>query len=67
MFVVPEKTNPISAKVKIPIKTNKVRFLIQTPDDRQIGAFDISRKTINAAPHYSPVPSVRVAYPGGVR
>jgi hypothetical protein len=57
----------LSAKVKIPIKTNKVRFLIQTPDDREIGSFDVSRKTINAAPHYPPVPSVCFGYPGGVR
>jgi hypothetical protein len=57
----------LSAEVKIPIKTNKVRFLIQTPDDREIGAFDVYRKTINEAPHYSPVPSVRSGYPGGNR
>ena len=55
----------LSAKVKIPIKTNKVRFLIQTPDDREIGAFDVYRKTINAAPQYSPVPSAPPAFPEG--
>ena len=29
----------LSAKVKIPTKTNKVRFLIQSADEREIGAF----------------------------
>ena len=40
---------PLSAKVKIPTKTNKVRFLIQSADEREIGAFEVDRKTINAA------------------
>jgi hypothetical protein len=44
------------AKVKIPAKTNKVRFLIQSVDERDIGAFEIDRKTIYAAgaPGYPP-------------
>jgi hypothetical protein len=40
---------PLSAKVKIPKKTNKVRFLIQSADEREIGAFEVDRKTIDAA------------------
>jgi hypothetical protein len=39
----------ISAKVKIPTRTNKVRFLIQSADEREIGAFEVDRKTIYAA------------------
>lgn len=39
----------LSAKVKIPTKTNKVRFLIQSADEREIGAFEVDRKTIYAA------------------
>jgi hypothetical protein len=34
----------LSAKVKIPIKMDKVRFLIQAANDRQIGAFEVDRK-----------------------
>jgi hypothetical protein len=44
----------VSAKVKIPIKTNKVRFLIQAANDREIGAFDVDRKTIYAAAPQDP-------------
>jgi hypothetical protein len=40
---------PISAKVKIPTKTNKVRFLIQSADEREIAGFEVDRKTIYAA------------------
>jgi hypothetical protein len=44
------KTNtPLSGKVKIPTKTNKVRFLIESADKREIGAFEVDRKTIYAA------------------
>jgi hypothetical protein len=39
----------LSAKVKIPTKTNKVRFLIQSADEREIGACEVDRKTIDAA------------------
>jgi hypothetical protein len=39
----------LSAKVKIPTKTNKVRFLIQSADEREIGACEVDRKTIYAA------------------
>jgi hypothetical protein len=39
----------VSAKVKIPTKTNKVRFLIQSADEREIGACEVDRKTIDAA------------------
>jgi hypothetical protein len=48
----------LSAKVKIPAKTNKVRFLIQSPDEREIGAFEVDRKTIYAAaaPELPPLP-----------
>ena len=45
----------LSAKVKIPIKTNKVRFLIQSANDREIGAFEVDRKTIYAAPQSPPL------------
>ena len=45
----------LSAKVKIPIKTNKVRFLIRAANDREIGAFEVDRKAIYAAPQYPPV------------
>jgi hypothetical protein len=49
---------PLSAKVKIPTKTNKVRFLIQSADEREIGAFEVDRKTIDAAaaPELPPLP-----------
>jgi hypothetical protein len=49
---------PLSAKVKIPTKTNKVRFLIQSADEREIGAFEVDRKTIYgaAAPKLPPLP-----------
>ena len=48
----------LSAKVKIPAKTNKVRFLIQSADEREIGAFEVDRKTIYAAaaPELPPLP-----------
>ncbi len=39
----------LSAKIKIPTKTNKVRFLIQSADQREIGEFEVDRKTIYAA------------------
>jgi hypothetical protein len=39
----------LSAKVKIPAKTNEVRFLIQSADEREISAFEVDRKTIYAA------------------
>jgi hypothetical protein len=39
----------LSAKVKIPTKTNRVRFLIQSADEREIGAIEVDRKTIYAA------------------
>jgi hypothetical protein len=39
----------LSANVKILTKTNKVRFLIQSADEREIGAFEVDRKTIDAA------------------
>jgi hypothetical protein len=55
----------LSANVKIPVKTDKVRLLIQTPDGREIGVFDVYRKTINAAPKYSPVPNVPLTFPEG--
>jgi hypothetical protein len=49
---------PLAAKVKVPAKTNKVRFLIQSADEREIGAFDVDRKTIYAAaaPEIPPLP-----------
>jgi hypothetical protein len=48
----------VSAKVKIPTKTNKVRFLIQSADEREIGACEVDRKTIDAAaaPALPPLP-----------
>jgi hypothetical protein len=39
----------LSAKVKIPTKTNRVRFLILSADEREIGAFEVDRKTIYGA------------------
>ena len=39
----------LSAKVKILTKTNKVRFQIQSPEAREIGALEVDRKTIYAA------------------
>jgi hypothetical protein len=48
----------LSAKVKIPAKTNEVRFLIRSAGEREIGAFDVDRKTIYAAaaPELPPLP-----------
>ena len=48
----------VSAKVKIPTKTNKVRFLVQSTDEREIGAFEVDRRTIYAAaaPELPPLP-----------
>jgi hypothetical protein len=48
----------LSANVKILTKTNKVRFLIQSSDEREIGALEIDRKTIYAAaaPELPPLP-----------
>jgi hypothetical protein len=39
----------LSANVKILTKTNKVRFLIQSVDEREIGSFEVDRKAIDAA------------------
>jgi hypothetical protein len=49
---------PLSAEVKIPTKTNKVRFLIESADEQEIGAFEVDRKTIYAAaaPELPPLP-----------
>jgi hypothetical protein len=47
-------TTLLSAKVKIPIKMNSVRFLIQA-NNREIGAFEVDRKTIYAAPQSPPL------------
>jgi hypothetical protein len=49
---------PLSAKVKIPTKTNKVRLLIQSADERDISAFEVDRRTIYAAaaPELPPLP-----------
>jgi hypothetical protein len=48
----------LSANVKILTKTNKVRFLIQSSDEREIGALEVDRKTIYAAaaPELLPLP-----------
>jgi hypothetical protein len=48
----------LSAKVKILTKTNKIRFLIQSSDEREIGALEVDRKTIYAAaaPELPPLP-----------
>lgn len=48
----------LPAKVKIPTKTNKVRFSIQSADEREIGAFEVDRKAIYAAaePELPPLP-----------
>ena len=48
----------LSANVKILTKTNKVRFLIQSADEREMGAFEVDRKTIYAAaaPELPPLP-----------
>ena len=48
----------LSANVKILTKTNKVRFLIQSSDEREIGALEVDRKTIYAAaaPELPPLP-----------
>jgi hypothetical protein len=48
----------LSANVKIPTKTNKVRFLVQSANDREIGAFEVDRKAIYAAaaPELPPLP-----------
>jgi hypothetical protein len=45
----------LPAKVKIPIKMDKVRFLIKAANDREIGAFEVGRKTIYAAPQSPPL------------
>jgi hypothetical protein len=49
---------PLSTKVKILTKTNKVRFLIESADQREIGEFEVDRKTIDAtaAPQLPPLP-----------
>jgi len=39
----------LSAKVKIPAKTNEVRFLIRSADEREIATFEVDRKTIYTA------------------
>jgi hypothetical protein len=46
------------AKVRIPSKTNKVRFLIRSADEREISALEVDRKTIYAAvaPELPPLP-----------
>jgi hypothetical protein len=48
----------LSAEVKILTRTNKVRFLIQSSDEREIGALEVDRKTIYAAaaPELPPLP-----------
>ncbi len=48
----------LSAKVKILTKTIKVRFLIQSSDEREIGALEVDRKTNEAAaaPELPPLP-----------
>jgi hypothetical protein len=48
----------LSAKVNIPTNTNRVRFLIQSADEREIGAIEVDRKTIYAAaaPELPPLP-----------
>ncbi|MGC2404223.1 MAG: hypothetical protein WA510_30805 [Acidobacteriaceae bacterium] len=45
-----------SSKVKIPSDTNKVRFLIQSADEREIGSIEVDRKTIYAASEREPTP-----------
>jgi hypothetical protein len=52
---------PLSVKVKIPTKTNKVQFLIQSADQREIGASEVDRKIIYAAaaPELPPLPCRR--------
>jgi hypothetical protein len=49
---------PLSVKVKIPTKTNKVRFSVQSTDEQEIGAFEVDRRTIYAAaaPELPPLP-----------
>jgi hypothetical protein len=42
-------STPLSARIKIPAKTYKVRFLIQSVDQREIDEFEVDRKTIYAA------------------
>lgn len=42
-------TTRFMARVRIPAKTNKVRFLIQSLDEQQIAALEVDRKTIYAA------------------
>jgi hypothetical protein len=39
---------PLETKVKILSKTNKVRFVLQSADEQEIGAFEVDRKTIYA-------------------
>jgi hypothetical protein len=48
----------LSAEVKILTRTNNVRFLIQSSDEREIGALEVDRKTIYAAaaPELPPLP-----------
>ena len=48
----------LSAEVKILTRTNRVRFLIQSSDEREIGALEVDRKTIYAAaaPELPPLP-----------
>jgi hypothetical protein len=53
----------VSAKVNIPVKTNKVRFLVQAANDREIGAFEVDRKTIYAALEDAPAPPCRARGP----
>jgi hypothetical protein len=42
-------TARLSAKIRIPNGTNKVRFLIDSSADEEIGAVEVDRKTIYAA------------------
>jgi hypothetical protein len=42
-------TARLSAKIRIPNGTSRVRFLIDSADEREIGAVEVDRKTIYAA------------------
>jgi hypothetical protein len=39
----------LSARVKIPAKTNEVQFLIKSADERELATFEVDRKTIYTA------------------
>jgi hypothetical protein len=45
----PVAVSQLSIKAKIPAKTSKVRFQVQSAEERQISVFEVDRKTLYAA------------------